>query len=218
MVRTLHRVAGTAGLLAAIAVAGCSAATRQAAPGAMHPAQSGAAASPAARPANKADVEFLQGMIHHHAQAVLMAGWAPTHGASPAVAELCRRIVVSQRDEIALMQTWLRDHGQTVPDADASMDMMPGMEHALMPGMLTAAQLAELDSARGPEFDRKFLTFMILHHRGALSMVQDLFDTNGAAQGDDIFLLASNINADQQAEIDRMSRMLTAMAPKSSGQ
>lgn len=218
MFRTFHRAAGAAGLLAAVATVGCSAATRQAAPGPIQPARSGASASATARPVNKADVDFLQGMIHHHAQAVLMGGWAATHGANPALAELCRRIVLSQRDEIAMMQTWLRDHGQAVPEADASMDMMPGMEHALMPGMLTAAQLAELDSARGPEFDRKFLTFMIMHHRGALSMVQQLFDSDGAAQDPDIFAIASNINADQTAEIDRMSRMLSALTPKGSGQ
>lgn len=218
MIRPSYRAA-VLGPLVAFALAGCSAATRQSGAGAVQPAQSGEAAAARQVPAaNRADVDFLDGMIHHHAQAVLMAGWAPSHGASPAVAELCRRIVVSQRDEIALMQTWLRDHGQTPPDADASHDMMPGMEQMLMPGMLTAAQLVELDSARGPAFDRKFLGFMIMHHRGALSMVQQLFDANGAAQDDDIFALASNISADQQVEIDRMTRMLAAMASTSSGQ
>lgn len=203
-------------LLAALGAAACSTATRQTAAATITPAQSGASA-PAARPVSRADVAFLQGMIHHHAQAVLMAGWAPSHGASPSVAELCRRIVVSQRDEIALMQTWLRDHGQSVPDADAAHDTMPGMQRMLMPGMLDAAQLDTLDAARGPAFDRDFLTYMIMHHRGALSMVQDLFDSNGAAQGGDIFMLASNISADQQAEIDRMSRMLAAMPAPSAG-
>ena len=205
-----YRATIVAGAVAAVA-AGCSAATRQAGTGATAPAPSGAGTA-AVRPVNPADVAFLQGMIHHHAQAVLMAGWAPSHGASPSVAELCRRIVVSQRDEIALMQNWLRDHGQTVPDANPARDTMPGMQHMLMPGMLSAAQLDTLDAARGPAFDRDFLTYMIMHHRGALSMVQDLFDANGAAQGGDIFMLASNISADQQAEIDRMTRMLAAMS------
>ena len=120
-----------------------------------------------------ADVQFVAGMIVHHAQAVLIAGWAPTHGASPALRALCERIVVGQRDEIAIMQRWLEERHQAVPDSDPRRQTMPGMDHPmLMPGMLTSAQLAQLDAARGPEFDRLFLTFMIQHHRGALTMVR----------------------------------------------
>ncbi|MGH7482436.1 MAG: DUF305 domain-containing protein, partial [Longimicrobiales bacterium] len=151
-----------------------------------------------------ADVEFVTGMIHHHAQALIMAGMAPTHGASPALRILAERIINGQRDEIALMQTWLRDHGQSVPE--------PGHIHAMhMPGMLTPEQMAELYSAHGPEWDRLFLTYMIQHHRGALTMVDDLFSIDGAGQGDRIFKLASDIGADQASEIDRMQSMLYDM-------
>jgi uncharacterized protein (DUF305 family) len=162
---------------------------------------------------NAADAHFMSGMIIHHEQAVLMAGWAPTHGASPSVGTLCERIAVSQQDEIALMERWLRDHGQPLPDTAWVFDYRgPAMAHAmLMAGMLTASQLAQLDSARGPEFDRLFLTGMIQHHRGALTMVEQLFNTPGAAQDNLVFQFASEINAGQTVEIDRMSRMLAAL-------
>ena len=123
-------------------------------------------------PVNQADVDFMSGMIPHHAQAVIMAGWAPTHGARSDVRILCERIVVGQRDEIELMQTWLRDRGQPVPDAKSTrMRMkMNGVEHdMLMPGMLTDEEMAALDKARGAEFDRLFLTGMIKHHQGAIT-------------------------------------------------
>ena len=161
---------------------------------------------------NKADVDFMAGMIPHHAQAVLIAGWAPTHGARSDVRILCERIVVGQKDEIALMQMWLSDHGQPVPAADATHHVMKmgDTEHRmLMPGMLTDAELAQLDKARGPEFDRLFLTFMIKHHEGALKMVDDLFESYGGAQDETVFRLASDIHADQQAEIERMQLMLS---------
>jgi uncharacterized protein (DUF305 family) len=161
---------------------------------------------------NQADVDFVSGMIAHHAQAVLMAGWAAANGASSAVQVLCERIVVSQRDEIALMQQWLRDHGQPVPAGDAAHDMMPGMDQSmLMPGMLTAGQLTELHAATGPEFDRLFLTGMVQHHEGAVTMVQRLISTPGAARDNFIFKLASDINADQTTEIARMKRMLATL-------
>lgn len=160
------------------------------------------------RPYSQADVDFLTGMIAHHAQAILIAGWAPSHGASPSVRTLCERIVVSQRDEIAFMQTMLRDHNQPVPDP-AHPHMMAGMDHPmLMPGMLTPEQLAQLDAARGPEFDKLFLTFMIQHHRGALTMIDTLFASPGAAQDDVMFKVASDMSADQSTEIDRMTNML----------
>lgn len=166
-------------------------------------------------PFNAADVHFMSGMIDHHAQAILIAGWAPSHGASASVRALCERIVVGQRDEIALMQRWLRERGQSVPDGDASHTHdMPAMDHAtaLMPGMLTPAQLAQLDAARGPEFDRLFLTFMIQHHQGAITMVNELFSANGATLDDLIFKYASDVNVDQTTEINRMGRMLAAMS------
>jgi uncharacterized protein (DUF305 family) len=154
-------------------------------------------------------------MIGHHAQAIVMAGWAPTHGAGPSVRILCERIINSQQDEIATMQRWLRARGQPVPEARATgMKMtMNGTEHdMLMPGMLTQAQVDTLDQASGPEFDHLFLTFMIQHHRGAVSMVKDLFDTYGAAQDETVFKFASDVNVDQTTEIARMERMLAALA------
>jgi uncharacterized protein (DUF305 family) len=169
-----------------------------------------------------ADVEFMTGMIAHHAQAVLIAGWAPSHGASRVVQALCERIVVGQRDEIVLMQRWLRNRHEAVADGDPEharmMVDMPGMEHMMMPGMLTGQQLAQLDAARGPPFDRLFLTFMIQHHKGAITMVNTLFGSQGAGEEEDIFRLASNIYADQTTEIDRMQKMILALPPEGSGQ
>jgi uncharacterized protein (DUF305 family) len=209
----------SAGLLIS-AMAGCagtthpSAGTVTPAPGGTRSQVSGAVLADSAGPRHTpADVRFMSGMIGHHAQAVLMAGWAPSHGASPAVRSLCERIVVSQRDEIALMQRWLREWHEPVPQADASHDMMPGMDPSmLMPGMLTADELIQLDQSAGPEFDRLFLTFMIRHHQGALTMVQQLITTTGAARDDNVFKLVSDMNADQTIEIDRMRGMLTAIA------
>jgi uncharacterized protein (DUF305 family) len=163
-----------------------------------------------------ADVTFLSGMIGHHAQAVEMAGWAPSHGASSSIRILAERIVVSQRDEIAFMQNWLRDHNEPVPAATSTgMTMkMNGVEHEmLMPGMLSAGQMKQLDQARGVEFDRLFLTFMIQHHQGALVMVETLFGSYGAAQDDLIFKYASDVSADQSTEVERMQGMLDGLPP-----
>src|SRR5213083_1300590 len=162
-----------------------------------------------------ADVRFMAGMIGHHAQAVLMAGWAPSHGASPSLRALCERIVNGQRDEIVLMQRWLRERHEAVPDADASHDMMPGMGHPMMPGMLTAEQLAQLDRARGPEFDRLFLTFMIRHHQGAIVMVNELFASQGGGEQETVFRFASDVYADQTTEIDRMQKLFVALLTES---
>jgi uncharacterized protein (DUF305 family) len=163
------------------------------------------------QPFSPADVDFMSGMIPHHAQAVLIAGWAASHGARPDVRILCERMVVAQRDEIELMRTWLRDRGQKVPDANATHHRMKmgGMEHdMLMPGMLSAAELAQLDKARNAEWDRLFLTFMIRHHEGALKMVDDLFESHGALQDEDMYKFASDMYADQLIEIERMQKML----------
>jgi uncharacterized protein (DUF305 family) len=165
-------------------------------------------------PYSDADVDFMSGMIPHHAQAVIMAGWAPSHGARKDVAVLCERIVVAQRDEIAMMQNWLRDRGQTVPDATSTRHKMKmnGMEHEmLMPGMLTDEEMAELDRARGPEFDRLFLLGMIKHHQGAIDMVDVLFKSYGAAQDETVFKFASDVYADQGIEIERMNQMLESV-------
>jgi uncharacterized protein (DUF305 family) len=171
-----------------------------------------------------ADVQFMRGMIAHHAQAIVMAAMAPTHGASAQVSAFCRKILLSQRDEIELMRSWLEDRGETVPDpndahAHDAMPMdMPMGDHAMrMPGMLTAEQLARLDQARDTTFDRLFLTFMIQHHEGAIVMVATLFDSPGAGQTPEIFGYATGVDADQRAEIARMQGMLTTIterAPK----
>jgi uncharacterized protein (DUF305 family) len=221
-------------LLAAVAVAtACrttpAAATRTA-PAATAPAVAAPPAIPApdaaaiarARadsvryPYTAADVHFMSAMIGHHSQAILMAGWAPTHGASQSVQTLAERIINAQQDEITSMQRWLSDRQQPVPDAHAGpmKMMMGGVEHEmLMPGMLTDAQLAQLDAARGPQFDRLFLTFMIQHHRGAVSMVKELLDTYGAAQNETVFKFANDVSVDQSTEIARMERMLAALPP-----
>jgi uncharacterized protein (DUF305 family) len=165
-------------------------------------------------PYTAGDVHFMTAMIGHHAQAIVMAGWAPTHGASPSVQTLADRIINAQQDEISTMQTWLRDRQQPVPEAKPGpMKMtMNGMTHEmLMPGMLTDEQMKQLDAARGKEFDRLFLTYMIQHHRGAVSMVQALFGTYGAAQDETVFKFASDVNVDQSTEIARMQKMLAAI-------
>lgn len=160
-----------------------------------------------------ADVEFMSMMIGHHAQAIQMSEMAPTHGAGPEVKVLAARIINAQHDEIATMQRWLRVHGKPVPAVEPGYRMMMnGQEHLmLMPGMLSAEQMAQLDSARGPEFDRLFLTGMIQHHRGAMSMVEELFRHDGAGQEDVIFKFASDVNVDQMTEVERMRKMLFAM-------
>lgn len=191
-----------------------------AAPHAIVRAQGGQATPPAdpkprpdlvRQPYNQADVNFVAGMIPHHAQAVIMAGWAPSHGARADVKVLCEKIVVAQRDEIFWMRNWLRDRGQDVPEATSTKHKMKmdGMEHdMLMPGMLTDEEMAALDKARGPEFDRLFLVGMIKHHQGAITMVNDLFGAYGSMQDDDIYKFASDVFADQSIEIDRMQQML----------
>ena len=163
------------------------------------------------QPYSQADVDFMSGMIPHHAQAVLIAGWAASHGARADVRTLCERQVVAQRDEIEFMRNWLRDRGEIVPAANATHHRMKmnGVEHdMLMPGMLSPEQLAELDKARGADWDRLFLAAMIRHHEGAIKMVDDLFASFGALQDDDIYKFASDVYADQSIEIERMQKML----------
>lgn len=170
----------------------------------------------ARNPYTAADIGFMAGMIGHHAQAIVMARWAPTHGASPLVQRLCARIINAQSDEIIVMQHWLRDRGQPVPAANPKgMSMkMDGMEHVmLMPGMLSDEQMQQLDAARGASFDRFFLTFMIQHHKGAVTMVRDLFATDGAGQDAITFKFASDVQVDQTTEIERMELMLGALPP-----
>jgi uncharacterized protein (DUF305 family) len=178
-----------------------------------------ARADSARYPYTEADIHFMQGMIGHHAQAIVMAKWAPTHGASSSVQVLAARIINAQTDEIVTMQNWLKDRHQTVPEANpAGMTMtMNGVTHTmLMPGMLTPEQMKQLDAARGTEFDRLFLTFMIQHHKGAVAMVAQLFGTYGAGQDELTFKFASDVNVDQTTEIARMEKMLAALPPQSS--
>ena len=203
-------------------VTGCAASQRPART-APEAAPSGAVGAPAVAPANAPapraaapDLHFMTGMIPHHAQAVIMAGWAPTRASSPSVRVLAERIVVAQRDEIALVRNWLREVGAPIPPANAThMRMnMGGMQHdMLMPGMLTEAEMAQLEKARGVAFDRLFLTFMIKHHEGAVTMVDQLFASYGAAQDETVFRFASDVYADQTTEINRMQKMLDALPP-----
>ena len=148
-----------------------------------------------------ADVHFMQGMIGHHGQAITMAAMAPTHGASDRIKLFAKKVDLSQRDEIDLMSRWLRDYDERAPNPDEPMAMP-------MPGMLTADQMRQLDRARGTEFDRLFLTFMIQHHEGALQMVADLFATPGAGQAPDLFQFATDVDNDQRPEIHVMQQML----------
>lgn len=153
----------------------------------------------------------MSAMIAHHAQAIDIARWAPTHGASTSLRILSERVINAQQDEIALMQQWLRERQLPVPEARAAMTM-GGTGHVhQMPGMLTPAQLQQLDRARGKEFDRLFLTFMIHHHQGAVTMVKELASSQGAGLDDTVFKLASDISADQTSEIDRMQQMLAEL-------
>jgi uncharacterized protein (DUF305 family) len=151
-----------------------------------------------------ADVKFMQGMIGHHSQAVEMVEMLKTRTADHDLHQLGERIEVSQRDEIKLMESWLRDRGQEVPGPHAM--HMHGA--TLMPGMLSEDEMAALAAAKDAEFDRLFLKGMIKHHGGALTMVQELFSSPGAANDTDIYAFASDVEADQRMEITRMSGML----------
>lgn len=151
-----------------------------------------------------ADVRFMQHMIGHHAQAIVMAELAPERGAGEKLLRLAQKIDISQTDEIAFMRRWLRERGQGVPtDAQARAMMMPGM--------LNAQQMAELGASRGVAFERLFLTYMIMHHEGALQMVEELFDSPGAAQESEIFRFATDVEADQRDEIYVMLTMLQVL-------
>ena len=156
---------------------------------------------------NAADTRFVQRMIPHHAQALEMTALVAGRAASPELPLLAERITISQRDEIAQMERWLRDRGEQVPTAHAS---HPG-HSTLIPGMLDDKDLEALGRARGAEFDRLFLSSMIQHHRGAVAMVTQLYGTPGAAQDDTVFKFADDVGVDQTTEIARMERMLDAL-------
>lgn len=183
----------------------------------------------------EADVHFMQGMIPHHAQALHMTALVEERSASEGVRLMALRMEISQRDEIALMERWLRERGQEVPawsavppgdaGADTTMDHAadPAMDHgadhamhggsgmAMMPGMLTPEQMTELRAATGTAFDRLFLEYMIQHHDGAVIMVRDLFAARGGGQESEIFQFASHVDADQTAEIRRMRALLESL-------
>jgi uncharacterized protein (DUF305 family) len=174
------------------------------------PAPAAAASAASALPGHTAaDIRFMTGMIGHHQQALVMCGWAGSHGAGDAVRILCGRIVVAQQDEIAFMRRWLQERREPVPDTAHT------MHGPLMPGMLTADELAELDRTRGPAYDEALLRAMIRHHQGAITMVEQLIDTPGAAQDAELFRFVADVNADQSTEIDAMTRLLAGMTPPS---
>ena len=156
-----------------------------------------------------ADVQFMQGMIGHHAQAVEMVALLPSRSGREGMRLLGLRIDVSQADEIKMMQRWLEVRGQALPD--------PHAHHAhgamLMPGMLTAEEMDRLTKVKGDEFDRLFLEGMIKHHEGALTMVRDLFSVGGAGQESEMFAFAADVDADQRMEIERMGAMLRELQP-----
>lgn len=162
-----------------------------------------------------ADVKFMTGMIAHHAQALIMSRLAPQNGANAEIKRLAARIINAQKDEIASMQQWLRDRDQPVPqiqidelELTINVEGEPYTSYKGMPGVLSEEQIKELDEAQGSEFNRLFLKYMIEHHAGAVGMVENLFGTDGAAQDEEAFRLASDIQVDQITEIERMHLIL----------
>lgn len=168
------------------------------------PAHHGAVAADSARRGyTSADVRFMHHMLMHHEQALAMTALVPARSNRPEVRLLSERIEVSQRDEIALMRQWLRQRGEQVPNA--------GGHDTTMPGMLTADEMAQLTATTSPAFDRLFLHYMIRHHEGALTMLTELFASPGAGQEPEIYRFATDIDADQRAEIARMQSLLTTL-------
>jgi uncharacterized protein (DUF305 family) len=197
-----------AGLMIGACAAACQSAPTRSGPAVAPPGASSPAAASAPTAAApgfiEADVRFMQGMIGHHAQALEMTSLLKTRTMRDDMKLLALRIEVSQRDEIKLMQQWLRDRAQPAPDEHAH----HAHDAKLMPGMLTAEEMARLAAAKGPEFDRLFLERMIKHHEGALVMVRELMAQPGAAQNSEIFAFASDVESDQSMEINRMRAML----------
>jgi uncharacterized protein (DUF305 family) len=216
-------------LVLAFAVAACRTTTPAVAPASPRPAPPDSAAAPVhttldsvahrtdPAPAVDPDTRFMQGMIVHHAQAVAMVALIPTHTNRADLALLGQRIDVSQRDEIAMMRRWLQDHHREVPVVDPQYghENMAGhdmMTMSAMPGMLSREQMTRLESATGAAFDTLFLQGMIQHHEGALTMVAQLFATPGAGQQSQVFAFASDVDADQRAEINRMRALLDKLS------
>ena len=185
-------------LLAALGATGCAAA------GTPPPAPPPAVVAPAARSEVVADagVRFMRDMIAHHAQALELTALVRSRTEREDMHRLAERIEVSQADEMALMRRWLEARGEVPGDA-------PAHHHgAAMPGMLSAAEIAAVARARGRDFERRFLEAMIRHHEGALTMVAELFDSGGANRDVELYRFASDVDADQRAEIARMRRLL----------
>ena len=199
-------------VLGLLALAGCRSATGSAGTSIIQPGAPGEANRVISREAatdlskvqhTPADVKFMQGMIGHHTQALDMTALIAARTSREEMKRLGQRISVSQADEINMMRTWLTRRGQELPSEHAH--HMPG---GMMPGMLSDEQMAELTAAKGEDFDRLFLKYMIQHHEGALSMVDDLFKTPGAGQEGDINAFAADVDSDQRMEINRMRAML----------
>jgi uncharacterized protein (DUF305 family) len=211
-------IAVALGLILAIAVASasCGTARGQAGPPIVQPGAPGEASRVIAADkaidlshvqATEADVKFMQGMIGHHQQAVEMVALIPTHSKRDDMRLLGQRIDLSQADEIKMMRRWLEVRRQEIPGEHAM--HMHGA--TLMPGMLSPEEMERLTAATGTEFDRLFLEGMMKHHGGAITMVNELFATPGAGQEVEIFSFASDVDADQRMEIDRMGAMLNAI-------
>ena len=162
---------------------------------------------PKGAPYTKADVEFMQGMIAHHAQAIVMSRMAEKNGANPQVLKLSNKIDQSQVPEILIMQEWLKRNGQMAPDTSS-------WHHMRMDGMLTDDELKAMEQAKGVDFDRLFLNGMIKHHMGALKMVDDLFASPRAGQEVDVGVFANDVVTAQTAEIGIMKRLLSQLSPK----
>jgi uncharacterized protein (DUF305 family) len=214
-------VAGAAAVLFS-----ASARAQQTAPNAPVVVQPGAPGQPSKRlspaakgtlpPRSQADVEFMQGMIMHHSQAVEMTALIASHTQNKDLRLLGAKISSSQSDEIKLMQRWLASRGEPISMAMPGMPDMDTKDQPmrLMPGMLTQEQMEALRKAKAPEFDRLFLVGMIQHHNGALIMVKDLFDTAGAGQDADLFNFATDADNTQRAEIKIMQAMLEKNSPE----
>lgn len=173
-------------------------------------------------PYTDADVTFMTEMIGHHAQAILISRWVPSHTDDAEMRTLAARIINAQTDDIALMRRWLAERGKPVPSVTPEGVLVPppadpndehaghdmgGHDHSMMAGMLTPAQLTELDAARGDQFNILFLQRMINHHRGAVTMVQTLIRDGGAID-ETVFRFAADVEVDQSTEIRRMLTML----------
>jgi uncharacterized protein (DUF305 family) len=211
-VNRTHLIVAAAGLPALLLAACGGPPARGATPAAPSPV---AAPSPARAAYAPADAAFMQRMIAHHRQALEMTALVPARAEGAIVERLAGRIEASQVAEIDQMRRWLEARGAPVPRPGGHDDHDAAEHGGAMPGMLTGEEMERLAAASGADFDRLFLTLMIRHHEGALAMVADLFATEGAGQEPDVFRLASDVDADQRAEIARMQQVLTTLAEES---